>query len=262
MSIFQEENKQVEQQQDTSSASTSVNSSVNDNAQTQSQAEPFADLLGTVLNDRGEQKYKSVPEAMKGLHHAQNHIGSLEQKVAELEAELSKRSSVQDQLDQFTQSQSQESQAPAGLDEAAVVQLLEGYLNKKEAVSTAQANTQRVVQAMQQKFGEKAEESFYGKAKELGMTPEQFNQLSSQSPDAVLALFGGVQTQTHSPSRGSYHIPEQPRKEIPTIMDGGEERISLPAGESSVLMGATSEEMAAEFRRHKEAVYAKYGITD
>lgn len=224
--------------------------------------DPFADLLGTVINDKGEPKYASTPEALKGLAHSQQHIKNLEGELAQYKAELGKRKAVEDALKEFTHKPEPEVTPTQGLTEEAVADLVQQRLTEIERSKTVESNTKKVVDVIQSKFGDKAEEAFYGKAKELGMTKEQFNSLAAQSPDAVLAFFN-VATQPASTPGSSINTAalRDEKKPIPTIIDGGEERIYLPRGEKSLLIGATDQDKLAELQRHKAAVYEKYGLT-
>ncbi|AFE86215.1 scaffold protein [Salinivibrio phage CW02] len=224
--------------------------------------EPFADLLGTIVNDEGKPKYKSVPEAFKGLTHAQSHIQSLEQEKAALEAELQKRASVEETVQSMTQQQ-QEQDTPSspGLTEEAVQKLLEQQLENREKSQREQSNKQKVAQTLKEKFGDEAEKTFYSKAEEFGMPKEQLEQLAATSPDAVLSWFGAPAKPVNPSSSSVNTTGLQPRaEEVPTMMDAGRERINLPRGEKSMLLGASSKDQASEMQRHKEAVYAKYGI--
>ena len=230
----------------------------------ESQAEPFADLLGTVLNEKGEPKYASVPEALKGLSHSQEHIKTLETELSQYKLEIEKRASVENALKEFTQkSEEPEAQQPKGLDEEAIAALLDQRLSQIEQQKAVKSNTEKVVQAIQQKYGDKAEETFYGKAKELGMTGEDFNSLAAKSPDLVLALFNTqAQQKTYNPSSSVNTAAFTDKTdEVPTIMDAGEERISLQRGEKSVLIGASNRDLMDEMARHKAAVYKKYNLT-
>lgn len=260
MSIFSEEKNDVVEDQSTASNVSDASSGV-DAAGVQPQ--PFADLLGTVLNEEGKPKYSNVPEAIKGLSHAQEHIRNLEQEAKRLKEELDKRQAVEDALQQVTQSKPADEQPrQVGLDEEAVAALVEQRLQSIEQSKVSKTNTEKVVQALQQKFGDKAEESFYKRASEVGLTREMANSLAAQSPDAILALFNTT-TPSASVSTSSVNTAglQTPQKTIPTIMDGGEERINLPRGERSLLMGATNKDLMEEFNRHKAAVYSKYNLT-
>lgn len=226
------------------------------------QTDSFADLLGTVVNEQGEQKYTSVPEAMKGLAHSQQHIRNLEQELADARTKLEKSTTVEDALNKLTQEKAPEAPPTTGLDEEAVAAILEQRLSKREQERTVTENLDKVNSVIQDKFGDKAKDAFFGKAKELGMTNEQFKQLAATSPKAVLAYFDLKPTAQQSMTGSVNTTGFEPKSnDIPTIIDGGQERISLPKGEGSVLVGATSQDLMTEFQRHKAAVYKKHGLT-
>src|SRR3989304_5674023 len=61
----------------------------------------YADLLKTIQNEQGQQKYDSLPKALEGLAHAQQYIPQLktelqtkEQELITLREELAKRPAV------------------------------------------------------------------------------------------------------------------------------------------------------------------------
>lgn len=256
MSIFNEESKPVEtpteQPTQEGTVTPSPASTTND----------FADLLGVVVNDKGEPKYGSVPEAIKGLAHSQEHIRTLEAELAQARDELTKRTTVEESLTKLTQTPETPEQTTPGLSAEDVAGLVEQRLQSIEQQKTVATNTQKVVTAIQQKFGDKAEEAFYGKAQELGMTNEQFNNLAAQSPNAVLAFFNTT-APTPAASQSSINTAglTPPTDEVPTFKENGIERIRLSAPQKSVLMGAGHTDLQAEAERHRQAVFKKYGVT-
>ncbi len=256
MSIFNEEPKVTE----TPVAQT------NEGTVTPSPVTPtndFSDLLGVVVNDKGEPKYGSVPEAIKGLAHSQAHISNLEQELATAREELTKRTSVDEAIQKLTQEQAPVDTPSQAFSQEDIAGLVEQQLRQREQATQVKTNTQTVVNTIQQKFGDKAEEAFYGKAKELGMTNEQFNNLAAQSPNAVLAFFNTAPTPTSGVSQSSINTTAlQPKvNEVPTFMENGMERIRLGAPEKSVLMGSGHDALKAEVERHRQAVFAKYEVT-
>jgi hypothetical protein len=256
LSIFNNEsNENVE----TTTTQTNTTEAVN-NPSPASTQESFSDLLSVVLNDEGEQKYSSVPEAMKGLVHSQEYIRKLKGEMASLQSELDKRTSVEEALNkQLNPPEPEVNTTPAGLSVEDVTALLE----QREQKKAVESNTKKVAATIQEKFGDKAEEVFYGKAKELGMTNEQFNNLAAQSPNAVLAYFNTAAPTSSAVNQSSINTSSfQPKQdEVPTIRFNGEERIKLEAPTSSVLAGATHRDLLAEANRHKEATFKKYGVT-
>lgn len=221
----------------------------------------YTDLLGTIVNERGEPKYTDVPNALKALSHAQEHIHRLEVENAQFKEQVAKVGNIEEALAKLTAQKEPTDAQPVGLDEQAVSGLLERLLQEKTAKEQVQKNQSTVEKALIERFGDKAADEFKAKAQSLGMTKEQLESLAATSPVAVLSFFGT--TVPSSPSTSSINSAAfQPKvNEIPTIMDGGEERINLPAGQKSVLAWASNNDVKAEMERHKAAVYAKYGIT-
>lgn len=183
---------------------TTPTSNVSPAGTTPSSTESYADLLGSIKNERGEPKYKTLQDAIVALKHSQEYIPQLTTKLSQQETELNKAREEADKiaelertLNALTQQTSQERFTPSqGMSEEKVAELVNQTLSRKQAEDTQKGNTAKVVQAMQAKFGENAEKAFYGKAAELGMSVEQFNKLAATTPLAVLNLLGIASTQT------------------------------------------------------------------
>jgi hypothetical protein len=224
---------------------------------------PYADQLGGIKDpSTGAQKYGNVEEALKGLSNAQEYIPQLkseisdkDNKIQELQAELDKRSSVEDVVSRLTANQNQdtppqETPQVAGLDEQAVQQLVYSLLSEKEQETALKSNRTRVNQKLNELYGEKAPEVIATKAGELGLTPEKLGELASESPDVVLALFNsapqstGASPTTTSHTNTGYKPPEAPL-EKPT---------------KSLLQGATAKEQEAYMLEIQKQVYEKYGV--
>lgn len=165
----------------------------------------FEDLLGMVTNEQGERKYKDVPAALQGLQHAQTFISQLKSEIATLKADnealklqverVKELESTVQTLSASVKAQPTETQKPV-LDESTLTELLERTLTQREIQARRQQNITKVVTEVKSKFGDKAEEVFYGKAKELGMSVEEVNELASKSPQAVLGLLGITSSQS------------------------------------------------------------------
>lgn len=221
----------------------------------------FSDQLKMIKNESGEQKYDSVPKALDGLANAQAYIPQLKSELQQKEAELNEMrqkleqtASVEDVVSRLTAKQessetpaSTPQQAAQGLDETAVADLFNKLSQQQAQQSVAENNKAQVQNALTEKFGEKASEVVQAKAKELGMTPDGIRTLASQSPQAVLALFGGGASP--QPTTNSINFPLQANEPAP-----------LERPTKSVLSGATSKEQAEFMARVKEEVYRKYNI--
>ncbi len=157
-------------------------------------------LLGAIKNERGEQKYRSVKDALNALQHSQDYIPELSQKLKQQEQELlaAKEAAAKvSELEQIVLSLAQDKNKPSnetpsqsGLNEAQVADLVSRTLSKRQQEDNERVNVKTVVDSMRQAFGEKADEVFYSKAAELGMSQEQINTLAAATPKVVLKLLG------------------------------------------------------------------------
>ena len=133
-------------------------------AQTDSE---LADLLGSIKNERGEVKYKSVKEAIIGLQNAQDYIPQLKQSLTERETELTalraetKRvADLEDTVRQLTERQDNSGTPPRGLNEQDIADLinksLDTTLSKREQLAAQKANVDSVVDTLKASFGAEA----------------------------------------------------------------------------------------------------------
>ncbi len=233
-------------------------------SQNPSQGSDYSDLLKTIKNESGEQKYDSLPKALEGLANAQTYIPELkgqleqrEQELAELKAKLEGTASVEDLVAKLTAQKQEPSEVnpqtpaatPASLDEKAVADIFAKMIQDRDTQSQLELNKATVSKQLNEKFGDKAPEAIAQKALELGTTPEQLGELSGQSPAMVLALFGGKQIST-SPTTSSISLPM-----------GSPEQPELKRPEKSLLAGATSKEQADFMKQIRDEVYRKHNIT-
>lgn len=223
----------------------------------------YAHLLSQIKNEQGQPKYDSLPKALEGLANAQQYIPQLktelqskEAELAELRAKLAQQAQLEEVVSRLTANQNQpkaqETPSPAsGLDEQAVMNLLEQRLVQREQAAVQNQNAQQVHAALTAKFGEKANEVVAAKARELGTTPEELGKLASQTPAMVLALFNTSASKGPTPVTTSINIPASHNPGLP----------ELKRPEKSLLIGATSKQQAEYMRQIKERVYAEHGIT-
>lgn len=162
-------------------------------------------LLANIKNENGEQKYKSLEDALKALDASQRYIPELKNQltgaineVEGLKTQVSKFSNIEETVQRLlAQDQNRGSDPPpvAGLDEQAVIKLVQQSLQSAKAADVAESNFKLVNEALVKKYGDKAVETVTSKAAELGTTPKALQELASQNPQLVLALFGST---THS----------------------------------------------------------------
>jgi hypothetical protein len=240
------------------------NSQTPDNSSSSS-ASP-EDLLSQIKNEQGEPKYADVTKALEALKHSQDFIPqlkgeneTLKSAMAEMEERLAKAAAAEELLAKLgqvkgepTEQQGQpESNPPQAfnLDEQQLSATLEKLLDQRSASQIATDNQKAVTEALVKKFGDKAQEQFNAKAGELGLSAESLEQLSAESPKAVLAYFNVQAESAATPTSGTI-VP--PRGNPPT----GE--ITPP--ESSLLSGAKSKDQIDYLLKIRKAVYEKHNI--
>lgn len=187
----------------------------------------FADQLAGIMADDGRQKYVDVPTALASIPHAQDHIKGLNEKVTALESELAKKAGMEEVLQRINSQQAPtEPPSVPGLDETQAAQLVESMLTKREQDALEKSNKNMVINALTEKFGEKAEEMYRGKAQELGVAEGFLTEIAKRSPAAVMAYFGGAATPPVNPTAPGYVPPaQQPPAEDKSYMNifkGGE----------------------------------------
>lgn len=221
------------------------------------EASAFNDHLKDIKNESGEQKYDSVEKALDALKHSQSYIPELksqlsekDQKIKELEEKLSKASALDEVVAKLTADQGQQETTPqaSGLDEQAVLNLVQSYTQEQQTAQQLAANEKSVSDKLFAKFGEKTKEVVSNKASELGMSVQDLQALSQKSPAAALSLFGASQDTVPTPTTGSYQIGGKPQNE------------ELAPPEKSLLQGASMKEQAEYLRKVKAQVYQKYDI--
>ena len=189
-------------------------------------SEPYADLLKGIVRDDGTQKYANVPDVIKAVAASQEHIRTLEAEAATTKAELDKRISAEEVLEQLKANTGTQEVTPSdGLDVSQITELVQGVvdntLSSADEAKISDSNIQAVISAMTTKFGtkEKAEEHYLRSAEESGLSVDAFNMLSATSPQAVLKLAGvdGQSVATPSMSTGSINTEAlQPQVHTPS----------------------------------------------
>lgn len=168
------------------------------NLQPQNPSSSFDTLLSEIRNDRGEPKYRSVEDGLNALRHSQDHIRNLTNEKSQLEAEVASLRQKVSEIDELRATVQKLAQRPETsdtqnkpqLDEETIANLVDTRLTLKQQEAAKQANQRLVAAKLTERFGEKASESFYSKASQLGIASEDFEALAAKSPKAVLTMFG------------------------------------------------------------------------
>ena len=137
-------------------------------------------------------KYKSPEEALKSVPHAQEHIKTLEQELAEAREELTKRRTTQELLDEIKSGISYEQQtAPQeGIQQDNVMALVQQAIQQNETNKVAKTNAASVAKKFQDVYGADAEKVYNKLASDSGLTVAQLNGLATTSPSVVIKLAG------------------------------------------------------------------------
>lgn len=172
----------------------------------------YTSLLGMIVNEQGEQKYKTIEDALKGGAHAQAYIAKLAAEKAALEARLeaaSQHQSREAELERTLQellAKTQTTSAPTTPVEASnpedIASLVLKQLEARDAASKAKANQSEVAAKLLETFGAEAEKKYNDAAQELGLTVAEMNEMAAKSPKAVLKALGvgTAVTKAHVPS--------------------------------------------------------------
>lgn len=215
----------------------------------------IANLLGEIKNERGEQKYKNLEDALKALKHSQEYIPQLtntlkqkDEEIATLSGTVSKISEIEKALETLTQRSTTPQQTPgAGMTEEQIAELVTKTLTRSQQEELARTNIATVVRTMQEKFGEKADEIFYAKAEELGMSKAEINAIAAKTPKAVLKLVG-----IDSVSGTSVSAPGTSTLNTAGISPRSDSKIGRNT--KGVIIGATSQDFKQELENVKAMV--------
>lgn len=220
----------------------------------------YADLLGSIKNEHGVQKYATIEEALKGLANAQEYIPQVktqlsvkDQELAALKEELAKRKAVEDVIASLQPKQPEPVVEPTsppsqGLSTEDVAKLVQEQLNASKVKEVQTSNTSKVRAALVSKYGEKAQEVAASRISELGMSMDDLNRLAASSPDAALALLGAsAPVPTGAPVRSSVSLPPVERQ------------VSL-APEKSLMRGASSKDIASYMAKLKQDALQRHGF--
>lgn len=223
----------------------------------------YADLLAMIKNEEGKQKYDNLPKALEGLVNAQQYIPQLktelqskEAELVELRAKLAQQASVEEVVSRLTaNNQPRATEIPSqasGLDEQAVMNLVQQTLAQRDQQSVSASNSAQVQSALVAKYGDKAGEMVAQRAAALGTTTQKLGELASQNPQLVLELFNtsapkGPTPTTTSVNTSGFNAPVSNELKKP---------------ERSLLGGATAKQQTEYMRLIREKVYRDNGITE
>ena len=162
---------------------------------TQNQSPNYDLQLGMIVDAEGKAKYGSVDDALKGAAHAQAHIANLEQELAALRTDGEGSKKIEDVIAAL-QSQKDNDQKPAddgqpkGLSATDIQDLVKNAVRDINSQATQEQNIVSVTSKFKELYGEKASETLYSKANDLGMSKEDINGLIAKNPTAAFRVLG------------------------------------------------------------------------
>ena len=219
----------------------------------------FDDKLSLIVNENGDKKYDTVDVALSALAQSQVHIpklegenASLRAEIEKVNAELAKRASIEDVVSKLAPSNNDTNQPPAdngSMDAGAIETLVRNMMTGDAQKATLEQNGKLVSTKLTEVYGDKAKEVVEAKAKELGLSFDQYAELSRTSPQVALAMFNQSTPITSSTT---------PSLSVPNAAPPSDGPVKAPA--KSILQGATSQEQVEHFRAHRDSVYKKHGV--
>lgn len=152
-------------------------------------------------------KYATAEDALKSVPHAQKHIKTLEEELAQAKVELEKRRTAEQLLDEIKSGiKADGTPPPSQVTPDIVEQVVAQQFEKRQQQQVAAQNIKQVTSAFSSKFGDKAEEVYNSLAAEAGLSVSVLNQLAATSPTAVLKLAGLVTSQAAAPAKPSSDV--------------------------------------------------------
>ncbi len=166
---------------------------------------------GTDLVGEGKQ-YKDVTELAKGKLQADDHITKVEgenaqlrEAIKELEGKATQSKGIDDILSAIEAKRGSGDEQVSAVAPEDITELVSKALNKQQSDATAETNKTKVNAALISKFdgdADKAVEFVKVTREALGMSADQLDVLSKNSPEAALRLFG-VEANKQSTDPGS-----------------------------------------------------------
>lgn len=206
----------------------------------------YTEFLAAITNPEGQQKYRTVADALIGAAKAQEHIQRIEAENAELRSVAKKVDTLEQVLLNLEQGKPvQTIQAVPAVEDQEKIVL--SVLEKQRAAEAAKANREQVLNALKERYGDKVNEALTQKANDLGLSVAELGALAARSPKAVLDYFKaeGKGTPTVQSTVNTQALSPQPTE------------VKTP---ENIMWGASTREVVDFFRQVKEDVNRQLGI--
>lgn len=158
--------------------------------ETPNSGDPVVSILSEITGDDGQQKYKDVATALNALKHSQEYIKQMKAQLDEATQKASQAVTMEQVLAAVSKPADTPSPAPTASPTGLTADDVVRILQEKERAEQQKANAAKVAQRFKALHGDKAEEAFYTRASEMGLTRDAVNRLAATSPMAVFSMFG------------------------------------------------------------------------
>jgi hypothetical protein len=155
-------------------------------------------LLASIVNENGEQKYSTPEDALKGAAHAQKHIKAIESELAELK----NKGNASDKLDELLEAVKSKGSGKddetnvSAMKPEDVLGIVKDYFSDAKAAETRENNISTVTKVFRDRYGKDASENLYTKANDLGFSKEEINSMIANNPNAALKVLGEAAPKT------------------------------------------------------------------
>lgn len=181
--------------------------STQDNATTSSSEVVASTSQDTSIKISDTKTYKNIDEFKKAYTHAEEHIKRIEKENAELRAKAERSATINEILEQVKSGNALPTEPVPGnttVDvthlRSAIKQEIKEDLELEKLQKIQQDNADQVANALRSQLGDKAKETYFAKAAELGMDVSALDRLAREQPKAVMSLFN-VTTKSESTSQ-------------------------------------------------------------
>ncbi len=149
-------------------------------------------LLATIVNEDGSQKYKNIEEALSATAHAQKHIKTLESENAELKDKGDNTDKLDELLEAVRKSKGsgEGDKDTSAMKPEDVLGIVESYINDTKIAENKSNNIGVVANLFKERYGKDASEKLYGKAEDLGFSRDEINSMIANNPNAALKVLG------------------------------------------------------------------------
>lgn len=160
------------------------------------QPSQYEQMLSMIVNAEGKPKYTSIEDALKGAAHAQAHIANLERDMAELRANGENTKKIEDVIASIKAGEENQPIQPnpdegnKSFTESDIQELVRNAVTDITTKSVQENNIKEVTGKFRELYGEKASETLYSKADDLGMSKEDINSLIAKNPKAAFRILG------------------------------------------------------------------------